>query len=66
MNDSKVFIDYTVWLDHVLTSRKISTNIIIDNFERLVAILPGKLDTNRETAFLQYLQIAIALLKQQG
>ncbi len=64
MNDLRFFIDYTKWLNEVLTSRNVGTELIVDNFERLASILPGKLDEARETAYLHYLQQALVTLQQ--
>ncbi|MFC5711216.1 hypothetical protein ACFPU1_00320 [Thalassorhabdus alkalitolerans] len=63
LRDITVFLDYTKWLENVLTSRNVGTYLIIDNFERLVKAIPGKVDKEREQAFLMYLQQAIQLLK---
>ncbi|MEZ7172865.1 hypothetical protein [Sporosarcina sp. OR05] len=64
MNDAQFFIDYTKWLDGVLTSRNVSRALIVDNFQRLQHVLPGKLDSDRETAYLHYLAEALTILRQ--
>ncbi|GKV69779.1 hypothetical protein NCCP2716_22770 [Sporosarcina sp. NCCP-2716] len=64
MDDPRFFLDYTKWLNDILTSRNVGTELIVDNFERLVIILPGKLDDMREKAFLYYLQQALMTLHQ--
>lgn len=62
LNDEKVFIDYTVWLETVLTSRNVETALIIDNFERLLEILPGNIDKDEEIFMTGCLTNAIAVL----
>jgi len=64
MDDLRFFTDYTEWLNDVLTSRNVGTELIVDNFERLASILPGKLDEARETAYMHYLQQALVTLQQ--
>ncbi len=66
MDDSGFFIEYTKWLEQVLTSRNVGTELIVDNFERLRTVLPGKLDNERETAYTEYLQLALSVLQQVG
>ncbi|WJY27508.1 MULTISPECIES: hypothetical protein [Sporosarcina] len=63
MSDSKFFTDYTKWLDQVLTSRNVGTDLIIDNFERLLAVLPGEVDIERQSAYTDYLKKALAILQ---
>ncbi|MFG6116967.1 hypothetical protein ACGTN9_17585 [Halobacillus sp. MO56] len=36
MGNSTFFLDYTNWLNTVLTSRGVGTQLIIDNYERLL------------------------------
>ncbi|WP_028783623.1 hypothetical protein [Thalassobacillus devorans] len=36
MGNSTFFLDYTNWLNSVLTSRGVGTQLIIDNYERLL------------------------------
>ncbi|WP_078594895.1 hypothetical protein [Evansella clarkii] len=63
LDDNKYFTDYTEWLERVLTSRQVGTELIIDNFQRLKEIIPGKTDPGEEQAFLRMLDEAIAILK---
>lgn len=64
MEDEAVFLDYTKWLESVLSSRGVETALIIDNFQRLMEILPGKVDADEETFMLTCLEKANALLEQ--
>ncbi|MCA0971722.1 hypothetical protein LCM20_14035 [Halobacillus litoralis] len=61
MNSSDFFIDYTKWLNNVLTSRNVGTHLIIDNFERLIAQFQnfGLEDENEQRVYVEYLQTAI-------
>ncbi|QTD42943.1 hypothetical protein [Sporosarcina sp. Te-1] len=63
MDDSRFFMDYTIWLNEILTSRNVGTELIIDNFERLQKHIPGKLDSLREHSYLQYLQLSLHSLQ---
>ncbi|KAA0547344.1 hypothetical protein FZW96_10730 [Bacillus sp. BGMRC 2118] len=63
LKNSFVFIDYTNWLNNLLTNRGMETIHIIDNFERLETAIIGKLEQEIETAFIHYLQEAIHVLK---
>ncbi len=63
MEDEAIFLDYAKWLQSVLLSRGIETNLIIDNFDRLIAILPGKVSEKEETFMLGCLKNANSLLK---
>lgn len=61
MNSSNFFMDYTNWLNNVLTSRGVGTYLIVDNFERLVRILEETTlaDDEERTAMILYLQEAL-------
>lgn len=48
LEDQQVFIDYSKWLETVLTSRNVETALIVDNFERLIKALPGNVAANEE------------------
>jgi hypothetical protein len=39
LNHSKIFIDYSIWLNNVLTSRGMKTEHIIDNFQKMQEVL---------------------------
>lgn len=64
MEDEAIFLDYTKWLETVLTSRGVETGLIIDNFDRLIAILPGKVSDTEEAFMLGCLKSANELLRQ--
>lgn len=64
MKDEDIFLDYTKWLETVLQSRGVETALIIDNFNRLMDILPGKVAAEEEVFMLTCLEKANALLKQ--
>lgn len=64
MDDEAIFLDYTKWLESVLLSRGVETALIIDNFERLIAILPGKVEAAEEVFMLGCLEKANQLLGQ--
>jgi len=62
LEDKQVFLDYSLWLETVLNSRNVETALIIDNFERLINILPGKTEKQEERFMLDCLKEANALL----
>ncbi|OHX52244.1 hypothetical protein BB776_02375 [Planococcus salinarum] len=64
MEDEAIFLEYTTWLESVLRSRGVETDLIVDNFERLMKILPGKVEAEEETFMLACLEKANALLQQ--
>ncbi|MFD1031274.1 hypothetical protein [Metaplanococcus flavidus] len=64
IDDDAIFLDYTKWLESVLSSRGVETALIVDNFERLMKILPGKVELEEETFMLACLKKANALLNQ--
>ena len=51
VDDEKIFIDYTLWLNSVLTSRGMKSELIIDNFKRLLEALDGKLEGEAQASF---------------
>lgn len=64
LNDVMFFIDYTDWLERVLTSRNVGTHLIIDNYERLTNALTDLEDKEEEKAYKHYLQEGIQRLKR--
>ncbi len=62
LKQTALFLDYTKWLQTVLESRNVGTHLIIDNFERLISILPGKIEPEEEKFMVQCLKEAIQLL----
>lgn len=59
-----LFLEYTDWLETVLTSRNVETGLIIDNFNRLIDVIPGKTDPEEETFMVGCLQDAIRRLER--
>lgn len=62
LNDKQVFLDYTIWLEKILTSRNVGADLIIDNFERLISLVE-EAERNEKEFMQQCLQEAIDLLK---
>ncbi|WP_077356372.1 hypothetical protein [Virgibacillus halodenitrificans] len=60
MNDQQFFMDYTKWLEQVLTTRNVGTELIIDNYERLVSQMR---EDEEEKMYSSYLNNALTLLK---
>ncbi|WP_019377317.1 hypothetical protein [Virgibacillus halodenitrificans] len=60
MNDKQFFMDYTEWLEQVLTSRNVGKELIIDNFERLISRMK---ESEEEKKYSSYLNNALTLLK---
>ncbi|MCG1029066.1 hypothetical protein J5S49_12255 [Virgibacillus halodenitrificans] len=60
MNDQQFFMDYTKWLEQVLTTRNVGKELIIDNFERLVSQMK---EDEEEKKYSSYLNNALTLLK---
>ncbi|WP_226580302.1 hypothetical protein [Halobacillus litoralis] len=61
MNSAAFFIDYTNWLNNVLTSRNVPTYLIIDNYERLIRLL-GQItleNENEKRVYIAYLEQAL-------
>lgn len=64
LKDTQTFVDYTIWLNSVLVSRGLKTDMIIYNFEKIQESMPGKLDREVEESFLSYLNEGILALKE--
>ncbi|MBN8235476.1 hypothetical protein JF544_09445 [Halobacillus kuroshimensis] len=64
MRSVDFFMDYTDWLNNVLTSRNVPTGLIIDNFQRLVRLLDGQslVDEDEKRMFIVYLEQALKRL----
>lgn len=58
LQDQQVFIDYSKWLETVLTSRNVETALIVDNFERLIKVLPGNVNAKEEEFMIACLACA--------
>ncbi|WP_088009599.1 hypothetical protein [Indiicoccus explosivorum] len=65
LGQEKVFLDYTEWLDGVLTSRNVGTELIIDNFNRLIDALPGRAAPEEADFMAGCLRRAVRQLEQK-
>ncbi|MBA2175714.1 hypothetical protein H0266_12505 [Halobacillus locisalis] len=65
MDSVDFFIDYTTWLNNVLTSRGVGTFLIVDNFERLARLINDMEceDEKEQQSFIEYLQKALQHLE---
>ncbi|RSL32364.1 hypothetical protein D7Z54_15825 [Salibacterium salarium] len=63
MDDINFFLDYADWLDNVLRRQNVETYVVIDNFERLVRLIPEHVEPEEETAYLFYLESAVEILQ---
>ncbi|MFG6148123.1 hypothetical protein [Halobacillus sp. B23F22_1] len=66
MNSAEYFLDYTTWLENVLTSRGVGTDLIIDNFERLVChikMMDWEPEQEKES-FINHLKLALNSLRE--
>ncbi|MEC3884527.1 hypothetical protein GLW00_04670 [Halobacillus litoralis] len=61
MDSVDFFMDYTKWLNTVLTSREVPTSLIIDNYERLVRLLKNMevVDEDEKQCYIKYLDEAL-------
>ncbi|MCP3031312.1 hypothetical protein LF817_08115 [Halobacillus sp. A1] len=66
MKSASFFLDYTDWLNTLLTSRGVGTNLIIDNFQRLIENLEKIQweDEIEKESFIRYLALAIDQLRK--
>ncbi|MCG1021840.1 hypothetical protein [Sutcliffiella horikoshii] len=64
LKDTQTFVEYTLWLNSVLVSRGLKTDMIIYNFEKIQESMPGLLDREVEESFLTYLNEGILALKE--
>ena len=64
LQDVSFFLDYTDWLNRVLTSRNVGTPIIIDNYQRLKTAITLLEDPEEEAAYQHYLDQGIERLQQ--
>ncbi|WP_245840008.1 hypothetical protein [Sutcliffiella horikoshii] len=64
LNDTQTFVDYVMWLNSVLVSRGLKTDMIIYNFEKIQESMVGMLDKEVEVSFLSYLDEGILALKE--
>ncbi|MFC4712780.1 hypothetical protein [Planococcus dechangensis] len=63
LKDQQVFLDYAVWLETVLVSRNVETALIIDNFERLMAVVPHHTEMAQADFMQGCLRKAVQLLE---
>lgn len=63
LNSSQSFVDYVIWLETVLVSRNVETALIIDNFKRLIEIVPRYTETMQGDFMLGCLDRAVRLLE---
>ncbi|MFC7365993.1 MULTISPECIES: hypothetical protein [Bhargavaea] len=63
LNETKVFTDYAVWLDGILTKHGMNTKHLIDNFEIIRSLLEEETSEQAKT-YRQYLTTAISTLKE--
>lgn len=63
LNSSQSFVDYAIWLETVLVSRNVETALIIDNFKRLIEIVPRYTETMQGDFMLGCLDRAVRLLE---
>ncbi|WP_262372676.1 hypothetical protein [Sutcliffiella horikoshii] len=64
LNDTQTFVDYVMWLNSVLVSRGLKTDMIIYNFEKIQENMTGMLDKKVEESFVSYLDDGIQALKE--
>lgn len=62
LHNEQVFIDYSLWLNEVLTSRGVGTSLIIKNFQWLSEAVDQLADDNMKAFFQDVLQKAIIQL----
>ncbi|RWZ54926.1 hypothetical protein EQV77_12425 [Halobacillus fulvus] len=64
MQSAAFFLDYTEWLNNVLTSRNVGTDLIVDNFQRLIRLLSeADIENEKERlVYIDYLKQATSYL----
>lgn len=60
----KIFTDYAVWLNNVLTSRGMKSEHLIDNFERIAEAMKS-VDAPEKEVYIGYLREANHILENQ-
>lgn len=63
LQSAQSFVDYAIWLETVLVSRNVETALIIDNFKRLMDIVPRYTETTQGDFMLGCLDRAVRLLE---
>ncbi|MCA1011125.1 hypothetical protein [Halobacillus halophilus] len=68
MGDGAFFIDYTEWLNSVLTARDVGTSLIIDNYERLIRLLKHSdfAASYEKNVYIEFLQQALDYLRTRS
>jgi len=68
MGSVTFFIDYTEWLNTVLTARDVGTALIIDNYERLLRLLEHSdlEDSTEKKVYREFLQQALDYLRTRS
>ena len=64
LNEEKLFIDYALWLNNILTSRGMKEDHLIDNFERIINVLHTE-QTEEAEKYKMYLESAVVTLKSE-
>ncbi|WP_226669520.1 hypothetical protein [Metabacillus litoralis] len=64
LNETKIFTDYALWLNNILTSRGMKEDHLIDNFERIHLSLQAY-DDEEISSYSGYLTSAIATLQKE-
>ncbi|GGF32275.1 hypothetical protein GCM10010954_34350 [Halobacillus andaensis] len=66
MKSAEFFLDYTSWLENVLTSRGVGTELIIDNYERLIRhlVVMDWEDEREKDSFINHLKLALENLRE--
>ncbi|WP_173915716.1 hypothetical protein [Halobacillus sp. Marseille-Q1614] len=66
MNSASFFLEYTDWLNNVLTSRGVGTQLIVDNYNRLIRHLSdGKWENPNEVkTYINYLELGLERLQK--
>ncbi len=63
LGDENIFVEYSVWLETVLVSRNVETALIIDNFQRLISIMPHYTESAQGDFMQSCLKRSVQLLK---
>lgn len=64
MHSVQLFIDYTTWLNGILTSHGMKSDDLIDNYERIRRVIPQHLDGDRLAKYQDYLSAGIETLQK--
>ncbi len=63
LNNNQIMIDYAVWLDGILRKFGMTTEHLVDNFERIREAAPRYFEDDRSMHYVCSLQSAIDQLK---